>query len=75
MAKAYIAQLDAAKVFPRKIVTEVTPLKSFYRGEEYHQDYALKNPGNSYIAICDRPKIEALKKDFPELFVEYTGAK
>jgi len=75
VAKAYIAQLDAAKVFPRKIVTEVTPLKSFYRGEEYHQDYALKNPGNSYIAICDRPKIEALKKDFPELFVEYTGAK
>src|SRR5690349_9568982 len=40
VATAYIAQLDAAKVFPAKIVTEVTPLKGFYRAEEYHQDYA-----------------------------------
>jgi len=75
VAKAYIAQLEAAKVFPRKIVTEVTPLKGFYEGEEYHQDYALKNPENPYIQVCDRPKIEALKKEFPELFVEYRGVK
>lgn len=73
VATAYIAQLDAARVFPKPIVTEVTPLKAFYRGEEYHQDYALKNPGNSYIQICDLPKISALKQQFPELFVEYKG--
>jgi len=73
IAKAYIAQLDAAKVFPKKIVTEVTPLKAFYRGEDYHQDYALKNPANPYIQICDRPKIAALKEQFPELFVDYKG--
>jgi peptide-methionine (S)-S-oxide reductase len=75
IAQAYIAQLDAAHVFPKKIVTEVSPLKGFYRAEEYHQDYALHNPGNPYILVCDRPKIEALKKEFPDLFVEYTGKK
>jgi peptide-methionine (S)-S-oxide reductase len=73
IALAYIAQLDAAKAFPSKIVTEVTPLKAFYRAEDYHQDYALKNPGNTYIQICDLPKIEALKKQFPQLFVDYKG--
>jgi peptide-methionine (S)-S-oxide reductase len=73
LADAYIAQLNAAKVFPAKIVTEVTPLKGFYRAEDYHQDYALKNPDNPYIEVCDRPKISALKQQFPELFVDYKG--
>jgi peptide-methionine (S)-S-oxide reductase len=75
LATAYIAQLDAQKVFPRRIVTEVTPLKAFYRAEDYHQDYAYYNPDNPYIQVCDRPKIEALKQQFPELFVEYKPAK
>lgn len=75
IADAYIAQLDAEKIFPSKIVTEVTPLKGFYRAEDYHQDFALKNPHNSYIQICDLPKIEALKQQFPELFVDYKGAR
>jgi peptide-methionine (S)-S-oxide reductase len=70
---AYIAQLDAARVFPKPIVTQVVPLKGFYDAESYHQDYALHNPGNPYIQVCDRPKIEALKKQFPELFQEYKG--
>ena len=73
IANAYIAQLNAAKVFPKPIVTEVTPLKGFYRAEDYHQDYALKNPNDGYIEICDRPKIAALKQQFPELFVDYKG--
>jgi peptide-methionine (S)-S-oxide reductase len=73
IATAYIAQLDAAKVFPGKIVTQVTPLKGFYRAEDYHQDYALHNPNNPYIQICDLPKIGELKKQFPDLFVEYKG--
>jgi peptide-methionine (S)-S-oxide reductase len=73
IAQAYIAQLDAAKVFPRPIVTEVTPLKGFYRAEDYHQDYALHNPDNPYILVCDRPKVEALKEQFPELFADYKG--
>ena len=71
IARAYIAQLDAAKAFPRKIVTEVVPLTAFYDGEEYHQDYAEKNPDNPYIQVCDVPKVKALKAQFPELFQEY----
>jgi peptide-methionine (S)-S-oxide reductase len=70
---AYIAQLDAAHVFPKPIVTQVVPLKGFYDAESYHQDYALHNPGNPYILVCDRPKIEALKQQFPELFQDYKG--
>jgi len=68
-----IAQLNAAKVFSGAIVTQVVPSKGFYRAEEYHQDYALKNPNDSYILICGRPKIEALKQQFPELFTEKTA--
>ena len=75
VAKAYIAQLDAAKVFKKPIVTEVVPLKAFYRAENYHQDYAYHNPGNPYIQVCDLPKISALKQQFPELFVEYKPKK
>ena len=73
IAEAYIKQLDAAKVFSGPIVTQVTPLKGFYRAEDYHQDYALHNPNNPYIQVCDLPKIKALKEEFPQLFVEYKG--
>ncbi len=75
IASAYIAQLDGLKMFPHKIVTEVTPLKAFYAAEAYHQDYALKNPDNPYIQVCDRPKINALKQQYPDLFVDYKGTK
>jgi len=71
ISDAYIAQLEAAKVFPHKIVTEVTQSKGFYDAEAYHQDYATLHPDQPYIQICDRPKVDTLKKDFPELFVEY----
>ena len=71
IAAAYIAQLDGAKAFGKPIVTQVVPLKAFYDGEEYHQDYADKNPGNPYIQVCDVPKMAALKAQFPELFQEY----
>jgi len=73
IATDYIAQLDAAHVFPKPIVTQVVPLKAFYPAEAYHQDYALKNPDNPYIYVCDRPKIAALKAEFPDLFVQYKG--
>ena len=75
IATAYIAQLDNAKVFPGRIVTQVTPLKGFYRAEDFHQDYALHHPDNPYIQVCDRPKIESLKQQFPELFVNYEGQR
>jgi peptide-methionine (S)-S-oxide reductase len=73
LAKAYITQLAAAHAFPKPIVTQVVPLKGFYDAESYHQDYALHNPDNPYILVCDRPKVEALKHQFPELFKDYKG--
>lgn len=73
IASAYIAQLDAAHAWPKPIVTQVVPLKGFYRAEDYHQDYALKNPNNPYIQVCDRPKISTLQADYPDLYVPYHG--
>jgi len=75
LAKAYIAQLDEEKVFPKKIVTQVTPLQAFYKAEDYHQDYAYYHPENSYIQVCDLPKISELKRQFPDLFVDYRPKK
>ena len=71
IAEAYIAQLDSAHAFPKKIVTQIIPLEAFYTAEEYHQDYAEKNPNNPYIQVCDVPKVAALKAQFPELFQDY----
>jgi peptide-methionine (S)-S-oxide reductase len=71
VAKAYIAQLDAAKVFAKPIVTRTGTMKAaFYPAEGYHQDYAFRNPNNMYIVINDAPKVENLKKFFPAEFRE-----
>jgi len=72
VAQDYVKQLDAAHVFPKPIVTQVVPLIAFYPGEDYHQDYAMKNPHNPYIQVCDIPKIAALEQQFPTLFTAYT---
>ena len=72
-ALAYVKQLDEAHVFPKPIVTQIVPLEAFFRGEEYHQDYAIKNPHNPYIQVCDIPKIASLEQQFPALFQEYRG--
>jgi peptide-methionine (S)-S-oxide reductase len=64
-AERYIAQLDAAKVFPHKIVTQVTPLTQFYAAEDYHQDYATLHPDSGYISTYDLPKIANLKTMYP----------
>jgi peptide-methionine (S)-S-oxide reductase len=70
VADAYIAQLDAAKVYKRPIVTKVGPLEGFYQAEAYHQDYLTLHPTQPYIAYNDIPKIENLKKIFAENYVE-----
>ena len=67
-AEHYIAQLDAAKVFPRRIVTQVAPLKEFYAAEGYHQDYATLHPDQPYIAYNDLPKIANLKAVMPQVY-------
>jgi peptide-methionine (S)-S-oxide reductase len=68
IAIAYVKQLDAAQVYPHKIVTQIAPLKAFYRAEEYHQDYLNTHLTESYIVYNDLPKIANLKKDFPQLY-------
>ena len=69
IAKAYIAQLDAAKAWKRPIVTRTDTMKAaFFPAEDYHQDYATKHPYQPYIAFNDAPKVENLKKTFPDVW-------
>src|SRR6202049_4647673 len=67
---AYIAQLHAAKVYRKPIVTKVGPLEGFYPAEAYHQDYLTLHPNQPYIAYNDIPKVENLKKVFAENYIE-----
>jgi peptide-methionine (S)-S-oxide reductase len=68
IAQAYIAQLEQAKVYSHKIVTQVVPFKAFYLAEGYHQNYAARHPDNPYIAHYDLPKVAALQQMFPQLY-------
>ncbi|MBV8576185.1 MAG: peptide-methionine (S)-S-oxide reductase MsrA [Acetobacteraceae bacterium] len=70
VAEAYIAQLDAAKVFRKPIVTKVGALQGFYPAEDYHQDYLTLHPNQPYIAFNDIPKVENLKKLFAANYLE-----
>jgi peptide-methionine (S)-S-oxide reductase len=70
VAEAYIAQLNAAKVYKKPIVTKVGTLEGFYPAEAYHQDYLTLHPNQPYIAYNDIPKVENLKKIFAENYIE-----
>ncbi len=67
IARAYVQQLTEAKVFKAPIITELSPAKPFYPAEEYHQDYVKHHPANPYVVVNSLPKLEKLKKAFPEL--------
>jgi peptide-methionine (S)-S-oxide reductase len=67
IAEAVIAKLDAAKVFPGKIVTEVTKATIFYPAEDYHQDYFATNPFQPYCQAVAAPKVEKVRKVFKDL--------
>lgn len=68
IAQGYISQLDQSHVFKRPIVTRVERLPGFFSAEAYHQDYLIHNPTQPYIAFNDLPKIENLRRIFPELY-------
>ena len=70
VAEAYIAQLDKAKAFGSPIVTQVAKLPAFYPAEAYHQNYLALHPTQPYIVFNDLPKLAALQKDWPELYVK-----
>jgi peptide-methionine (S)-S-oxide reductase len=67
VAEAYIRQLNEAQAFPARIVTTVVTLDAFYPAEPEHQDFVRKNPWNPYVLAHDRPKLERLRHEFPEL--------
>jgi peptide-methionine (S)-S-oxide reductase len=68
VAKAYIAQLNRARVYDAAIVTKIEPGREFYLAEDYHQNYMTLNPYEPYIEYIDLPKIDDLKQMFPELY-------
>ncbi len=70
IAQAYIAQLDASKIFAGPIVTQVVPLQAFYPAEAYHQNYLERHPDSMYIVINDLPKLSHLRQEFPELYTK-----
>jgi peptide-methionine (S)-S-oxide reductase len=67
IADSYMAQLIAARVYARPIVTKVEKLEAFYPAEPYHQDYVKNYPGSSYVVMNDLPKLARLKNEFPNL--------
>jgi peptide-methionine (S)-S-oxide reductase len=68
VARAYIAQLNDARAFESKIVTTIEMDRAFYEAEDYHQDFLTRNPTHRYIVVNDLPKIEELKRVFPQLY-------
>ena len=68
IADAYIDQLNRAKAFKRPIVTQVVGLTEYFEAEGYHQNYATKHPANLYVATYDLPKLDRLRKQFPDLY-------
>jgi peptide-methionine (S)-S-oxide reductase len=70
VAAAYISELDQAKLFDGRIVTALEGAKPFYPAEDYHQDFLTRNPRHPYIVFHDLPKLDHLKKLFPELHRE-----
>ena len=74
-AKAYVAQLTAAKALARPIVTQITPLATFYPAEGYHQNYLALHPNQPYIVFNDMPKLAELKVQLPALYTEPVAAR
>lgn len=68
VAKAYLAQLAAAKLWESPIVTRIERARTFYPAESYHQDFMLKNPRHGYILRWDAPKVAALKRLYPGVY-------
>jgi peptide-methionine (S)-S-oxide reductase len=68
IAQSFISKLTADKVFAKPIVTQVVALKNYYQAEDYHQDYLVQHPNQPYIVVNDKPKVENLRKQFPDLY-------
>jgi len=69
-AEAFIAAVEKSKALTKPVVTEVVPFKAFYKAEGQHQDFVRNNPDNDYVVYNDLPKLNELKKKFPELYLK-----
>jgi peptide-methionine (S)-S-oxide reductase len=65
IAETYINQLNKSHAFSSQIVTRIDPNKGFFPAEDHHQDFLFYNPAYPYIVFNDLPKIENLKRVFP----------
>ncbi len=68
VAGSYLAQLKKSGKWSRPIVTAIEPARTFYPAEDYHQDFAAKNPRHPYIVRWDDPKVAALKRLYPGVY-------
>jgi peptide-methionine (S)-S-oxide reductase len=68
IAKAYIAQLNQARVYNAAIATKIEPDREFFPAEDYHQDFMTRHPSHPYIVYNDLPKIDDLKRLFPDAY-------
>lgn len=68
VARAYLAQLGAARLWQGPIVTRIEPYRTFFPAEDHHQDFAATNPDHPYIRYWDAPKVAALRRLFPDLY-------
>jgi peptide-methionine (S)-S-oxide reductase len=68
VASAYLTQMQASGVWQRPIVTEIERPREFFAAEEYHQDFARRNPQHGYIRRWDAPKVAALARLFPDQY-------
>jgi peptide-methionine (S)-S-oxide reductase len=68
VAAAYLAQMKKSGVWDRPVVTGIERAQTFYPAEDYHQDFALKNPDHPYIQRWDAPKVAAFKRLYPALY-------
>ncbi|MEL7729831.1 peptide-methionine (S)-S-oxide reductase MsrA [Citromicrobium bathyomarinum] len=68
VARAYLAQMKRSGTWDKPIVTDIVPAKTFYEAEDYHQNFAAKNPDHGYIVRWDAPKVAALKEFYPGVY-------
>jgi peptide-methionine (S)-S-oxide reductase len=64
IAKQVIAEMQAARIWPDPIVTEIAPLTDFYEAEDYHQEYYAQNPEQGYCQVVIAPKVAKFRRQF-----------
>ena len=67
IAQNIIKQLTQENIFDQPIVTELADLPTYYRAEDYHQNYFNNHPDQGYCAFVVSPKVSKFRKQFSEL--------